>query len=651
MFSGILLFPVFLFIFLLVFSELKPKSLLFSGALGYIVTLISSTYLLLKSCFFNCSGKFIHTYQFFNWATVGNVDLGLNIWLDYTSVIMSFTVLFIAFMVNMFSIYYMSNDPFIVRFFSYLSLFTFCMLLLVTASDLIQFFIGWELVGICSYLLINFWYTRKQANLSAAKAVLVNRVGDFFFLYAMSLVFIKFGTMNLYDLSWIFLTNSYEFINMSKICFFFFIAIMSKSAQIGLHMWLPDAMEGPTPVSALIHAATMVTAGIYLLLRLSTLFLISENILKFVVIVGSTTALFGATTGAAQTDIKKIIAFSTCSQLGYMVTACGLGQFNLAFFHLVTHAFFKSLLFLSAGVIIHTMGGEQDIRKIGGLKNILPITLSSITIASLALSGIPYLSGYYSKELIIAAALIDYSWSGLIGGFILIISAIFTSVYSAKLIYYVFISKNKDSSLSILGYHKENSENIKYFQIIPLFTLSVFSIFVGYIFKDMLAGIGSNTTLNIFNDFSINNSKILWIEYLPFYIKIILNMSSFSGFLFYYIVYKNIFNINYYFKKNKYSKIVNSFFYNRWYLDALISYFISNLSIFAWEDLNIEIVQIKIIDFLTVRVISGFSENLTSVYSEISINTPYDYIKSTIISISIVLVIIITSVDVYELSF
>lgn len=503
----------------------------------------------------------------------------------------------------------------------------------------------------CSYLLINFWYTRKQANISAAKAVLVNRVGDFFFLYAMSLVFIKFGTLNLYELSWMFLTNSYDFLDLSKICLFFFIAIMSKSAQIGLHMWLPDAMEGPTPVSALIHAATMVTAGIYLLLRLSTLFLVSEDVMKFVVIVGSTTALFGATTGSAQTDIKKIIAFSTCSQLGYMVTACGLGQFNLAFFHLITHAFFKSLLFLSAGVIIHTMGGEQDIRKVGGLKNVLPITLTAITIASLALSGIPYLSGYYSKELIIASALIDFSWTGFLSGIVLILSAVFTSGYSAKLIYYVFISKNKDEILNMSKYHKENSESNKYYQIIPLYILSVMSIFAGYFFKDMVAGVGSNSTLSVFNDFSLNNSKVLWVEYLPFCVKLVLNLSSFSGFIFYYLIHKNILNLNYFFNKNKYAVTINSFFYNRWYVDTLISYLVTNLTVFAWEDINVEILQIQLFDLMTVRVMTNFSESMGSVYSETAVNTPYQYVKLTIMSTAISVFVVTAAVDVYEFTY
>lgn len=651
MYSGILLFPICYFIFLLVFSELKPKSLLFSGVVGYFLTLLSSFYLILNSCVLSFSGKYIYSYQFFNWSSIGNVDLGFNIWLDYVSVIMSFTVIFIAFMVNIFSIYYMANDPFIIRFFSYLSLFTFCMLLLVTASDLLQFFIGWELVGMCSYLLINFWYTRKQANIAAAKAVLVNRVGDFFLLYAISLLFLKFGTLNIYDLSWVFITSSYDYVCFNKICLFIFIAVMSKSAQIGLHMWLPDAMEGPTPVSALIHAATMVTAGIYLLLKLSTLFLISGLILKIIIIIGSTTALFGASTGAAQTDIKKIIAFSTCSQLGYMVTSCGLGQFNIAFFHLITHAFFKSLLFLSAGTIIHTFNGEQDIRKIGSLKSVLPITYSAIVIASLALSGIPYLSGYYSKELIISYALISENWIGFLSGIVLIVSAIFTSGYSAKLIYYIFISKNKDSESNILNYHQEDSENIKIFQIAPLYLLSIMSIFVGYLFKDMVAGIGSNVTLNIFDEFNTLNSKILWVEFLPFYLKFILNLTSFSGFIFYFLIHKDILNINAFLEKNDKVQTINSFFYNRWYLDSTISYFINYILLFSIEDININVLQTKFMDLFTVKIINNLTDSTSSVYGELGVNTPYQYVKLTVFSTVSCLFITNLYVDYIELNY
>jgi len=649
MFSGIVFFPLFLFIFIVLYSELKPKNLLKFGILGYSICIISSSYLLLNTCLFNYSGKFILIYQFFNWSTIMGIDLGLCIWFDYVSVIMCFTVILIASMVNLFSVYYMANDPNISRFFSYLGLFTFCMLLLVTAIDLMQFFIAWELVGLCSYLLINFWYTRKQANIASTKAVLVNRVGDFSFLFGMSILFINIGSLNIYDLSWIALTNMFENLDYNIISFLMFIAVMSKSAQIGLHMWLPDAMEGPTPVSALIHAATMVTAGIFLMIRLSSLFIVSEKTLAFVSLVGSITALFGSTTGTAQTDIKKIIAFSTCSQLGYMVSACGLGYFNFAFFHLVTHAFFKSLLFLSAGVIIHTLRGEQDIRKMGGLLKILPITFIAIVIASWALSGIPYLSGYYSKELIICVALLQNSWLGFFIGLLLIVSAIFTSTYSAKLIYYVFICKPRSNNkLNYILLHKENSEKYVIFQTLPLVVLSIFSIFGGFILKDSISGMGSNTILNVFGEFSIKNSNGLWVEFLPINIKLILTASSLSGYIFYFLVHKNYININYIFNKNKITKSLYSFFYNRWYIDFLISYFINYFILFIWEDVNIYYIQSKIIDLFTVKLLIVITNNISSSFGNVTTATPQQYVKLTVISSILIMFFINVIVDVIE---
>lgn len=634
MFSGILFLPLFYFIFLLLFGELKPKSLLVSGVVTYGFILFLVSYLLLNSCFFNFSGKYIFSYQIYTWSTIGNSDVGLNVWLDYVSVIMCFTVIFIASMVNMFSVYYMANDPFIVRFFAYLSLFTFCMLLLVVSSDLMQFFIGWELVGLCSFLLINFWYTRKEANSAATKAILVNRVGDFFFIFGMAILLTKFGSLSIYDISWMVLTDTYDQtgLGFNKVCLFFFIAVMSKSAQIGLHSWLPDAMEGPTPVSALIHAATMVTAGIYLLLRLSTMFLVSPTISKVIAVVGSSTAIFGATTGSAQNDIKKIIAFSTCSQLGYMVTACGLGQFNYAFFHLVTHAFFKSLLFLSAGSIIHTMGGEQDIRKMGFLRNVLPLTYVALTVASLALSGVPYLSGYYSKELIICSAFVNDTLVGTYSGTLLIIAAIFTSAYSAKLLYFVFFIKNKDTVNSLRFYHKENSETTLVFQTLPLLLLSIMSIFGGYLFKEPIAGIGSNMTLSLFDDFNINNSKILWVEFVSFNLKLVLNVCSFSGFIFYFIIVNyNILNVNFYIEKNGNSlNSVYNFFLNRWYIDNLASYFISYLFMVLYSQNFYLFIQKKIIDSIFVRVIVTSSYEFNRVLSYTTIYTPSQYVKQTV---------------------
>lgn len=407
---------------------------------------------------------------------------------------------------------------------------------------------------------------------------------------------------------------------------------MSKSAQIGLHFWLPDAMEGPTPVSALIHAATMVTAGIYLLLRLSTLFVVSPFVSKIITVIGSTTAIFGATTGAAQNDVKKIIAFSTCSQLGYMVTACGLGNYNLAFFHLVTHAFFKSLLFLSAGTIIHTMSGEQDIRRMGFLRSVLPVTYSALMVASLALAGIPYLSGYYSKELIICSAFVDDTLVGTYSGFLLIIAAIFTSAYSAKLIYFVFFLKNKDSIISLKSYHKENSERLVFCQTMPLVLLSIMSIFGGYLFKEPLAGIGSNVTLSLFDDFNILNSKILWLEFVSFKLKFILNLCSFSGFVFYFFfINYNIFGLNFYIEKNNsfLNKIYN-FFLNRWYLDNIVSYFISYFFIILYSQNSYVFIQKKVVDFIFVRVsiLTSFEYNKAVGYT--TVFTPFQYVRETI---------------------
>lgn len=409
-------------------------------------------------------------------------------------------------------------------------------------------------------------------------------------------------------------------------------------------------MEGPTPVSALIHAATMVTAGIFLMLRLSSLFLINTNFLNFVAIVGALTALFGATTGTAQTDIKKIIAFSTCSQLGYMVAACGLGQFNLAFFHLITHAFFKSLLFLSAGVVIHTLGGEQDIRKMGGLIKVLPITFTAIVIASWALSGIPFLSGYYSKELIISSALLQNTWLGFFVALLLITSAIFTSAYSAKLIYYVFISKPRGTLGISLNLHQEDSENIKYFQTIPLCVLSIFSIFGGFLFKDMLAGPGANTTLSSFSEFSINNSSILWVEFLPISVKILLCFSSISGYVFYALVNKRYIDINLLFNKNIKMQIVYSFFYNRWYIDFIISYFINFFTLFVWEELNVYYMQAKLLDLLTVKLVIGIVSSLNSTFTELATNTPYQYIRLTYVAMLVIFLITNVAVDIIEFS-
>ena len=531
-------------------------------------------------------------------------------------------------MVNLFSVYYMANDPFMARFFSYLSFFTFCMLILVTSSDLVQFFIGWELVGICSYLLINFWYTRKQANISAMKAVLVNRVGDFFLLYGICLVMVKFNVTSFIDLNWklMFLADS----NLNYISFLFFIAVMSKSAQFGLHSWLPDAMEGPTPVSALLHAATMVTAGVFLLLRLSTLFELSLLTSKFIVIVGSFTSFFAATTGLAQTDIKKIIAFSTCSQLGYMVAACGFGQFNLAFFHLVTHAFFKSLLFLCAGIVIHTLSGEQDIRKMGGLKNIIPSTYIAMTVASFSLSGIPYLSGFYSKELIVSYSLISNSSISFFSSILLILSAFLTSLYSAKTLYYVFISSPRLPNKKFIKIHSDGFDI--FCTHLPLFVLSILSIYAGFFFKEALVGYGSNSLLNTLSEFSYYGSDILWVEFIPCFYKILLFISSIFGYVYYYLLFIGFRNFHIMFNNTLFNKNIYSFFYNRWYFDFVISYFFNFFFLSKFDSLFSHIIQNSFIDNLFVfKIAKSVDSSNASLKFETTL-TPQNYLNYTVFS-------------------
>ena len=595
----------------------------------------------------NVSGTYIYVYRLFNWTSLDGIDVGLNLWFDYTSVIMCFTVLLVAGMVNVFSIYYMGSDPYVIRFFSYLGLFTFCMLLLVTASDLIQFFIGWELVGMCSYLLINFWYTRKQANKAAIKAVLVNRIGDFCLMYAIALIYINLGTLSIYEISWIFLTDILDSKFSVKVALLLFVAVMSKSAQFGLHMWLPDAMEGPTPVSALIHAATMVTAGIFLILKLSIVFLVNPEVSRFILVIGAITALFGATTGSAQSDIKKIIAFSTCSQLGYMVVACGLTEYSVAFFHLITHAFFKSLLFLCAGVVIHTVSGEQDIRKMGGLRNILPLTFTSMLIASWALSGIPFLSGYYSKDLIISLSFLQGSWEGLFGGISLVISALFTAAYSAKIIYYVFLAQPRGNLKTQINYLSENSagENF-YFVAIPLFILSIFSIFGGYFLKESIVGLSTDSTLNNFSEFSLRPNLLSRAEFMPIYIKLIIFFVSSFGYLFYILGLSENSRVKLFFSKNKIVNLVYLFFFNRWYVDNIMSNIFSGVYTFIFfRSLELGIQKIIMDKFFIVYVNNNI--NLFSKF-KIESNTlsTRDYLDMTFkgIVILFVVTILVTSV-------
>lgn len=404
---------------------------------------------------------------------------------DPLSITMCVVILSISSLVHLYSIDYMKGDPHNQRFFCYLSLFTFFMLILVTSDNYLLMFIGWEGVGVASYLLINFWFTRIQANKSAMQAILMNRVGDWGLSLALFVLFLICGS---FDYSVVFPSLEVPGTALTILTLLLLLAAMGKSAQLGLHTWLPTAMEGPTPVSALIHAATMVTAGVYLILRSSPLFELAPTSLICVSVIGALTALFAATTGLFQNDLKRIIAYSTCSQLGYMIFVAGLSQYSLSLFHLFNHAYFKALLFLSAGSIIHALHDEQDIRKMGGLLKILPFTYTMILIGSLSLMALPFLTGFYSKDVILEIAYGQFYITGIFTYWIGTLTAVITAYYSIKLILYTFFGTPNGSYESYRTIHESSLMTCTGF---PLFILSMASIFIGFLTKDLFIGLGT----------------------------------------------------------------------------------------------------------------------------------------------------------------
>lgn len=426
-------------------------------------------------------------------SEVLHVDWGFMF--DSLTALMCCVVLFISAFVHLYSTEYMSHDPHLPRFMSYLSLFTFFMLLLVSADNFVQMFVGWEGVGLCSYLLINFWFLRIQANKAGIKAMIMNRIGDFSLLIGIFLIFNFYKSVDYATVSVLtpFFQDFYvTFFNIQcnvlvLIGIFLFIGAVGKSAQLGLHTWLPDAMEGPTPVSALIHAATMVTAGVFLLARSSFIYEYINVVLCFITIIGSLTAFCASTIGLVQNDLKRVIAYSTCSQLGYMVFSCGLSNYSAGIFHLSNHAFFKALLFLSAGSIIHAVNDEQDMRKMGGLKKLLPFTYSMVVIGSLALTGFPFLTGFYSKDLILELAYGKYNYFGYFCYYLGSIGAFLTAFYSTRLLYLTFLSKPMGHR-SVIGFATDKFNNI----LIVLGCLAIPSMFIGFYTKDMIVGLGTD---------------------------------------------------------------------------------------------------------------------------------------------------------------
>ena len=426
-----------------------------------------------------------------NWITSGNFIVDWSIRLDTLTAVMFIVVTTVSACVHLYSIGYMEEDPSKIRFMGYLSLFTFFMLVLVSSNNLLQMFFGWEGVGLASYLLIGFWHHKDSANKAAIKAFVVNRVGDFGYAIGIAGIFYIFGTISFdsifsqvdqfseHQIQFL----SFSFPTLDFLCFLLFIGAMGKSAQLGLHTWLPDAMEGPTPVSALIHAATMVTAGVFLVARMSPLYEFAAFTNLFITFIGAATAIFAASIALTQNDIKRVIAYSTCSQLGYMFFAAGVGAYNASIFHLTTHAFFKALLFLSAGSVIHAMHHEQDMRKMGGLFKKIPFTATMMWIGSLAIIGFPYLSGYYSKESILVNAFYTANGIAYFAYLVGILTALLTAFYSWRLLFLTFHGENRSNNKTY-----DHAHESPLVMTVPLFILAIGSIFSGIFFADYFIG-------------------------------------------------------------------------------------------------------------------------------------------------------------------
>ena len=577
--------------------------------------------------------------QFLPWFQTEMFVASWGFLFDSLTVIMCVVVTFVSSLVHIYSISYMGEDPHLPRFMSYLSVFTFFMLMLVTSDNFIQMFFGWEGVGVASYLLINFWFTRLQANKSAIKAMLVNRVGDFGLALGIMTIFYTFKSV---DFETVFACAS-EFANHSIIFFhlevhtltcislLLFIGAIGKSAQLGLHTWLPDAMEGPTPVSALIHAATMVTAGVFLLARCSPLIEYSPKALVVITLVGASTAFFAATTGVVQNDLKRVIAYSTCSQLGYMMFACGISQYAVGVFHLMNHAFFKALLFLSAGSVIHALGDEQDMRKMGGLVRLLPFTYSMMMLGSLALIGFPYLTGFYSKDVILEVAYAKYTLSGNFAYWLGAICALFTSYYSFRLIYLTFLT-----SPQMLKSSLKNVHDAPFLMGFSLCCLAVGSIFGGYLAKDMMIGLGTSFWGHAL--FTLpTNTLVVESEYIPQAVKFIPIIFSFLGAFF--AVNLNGFGstFSYYLKTHWVGKQVYIFLNKRWLFDKVYNDFVAFPSLNFGYKISFQLVDKGFLEMFGPTGVIQQSSFLRKFMKALHTGSIYHYAFMMFVSLTVIL--------------
>ena len=572
------------------------------------------------------------------WINSGSLNVNWSIKIDALSSVMLVVVTLVSALVHIYSIGYMSHDPHKPRFMAFLSLFTFAMLTLVTSDNFLQLFFGWEGVGLCSYFLIGFWFKRETANAAAIKAFVVNRVGDFGFALGIFLIFYLFGTVNysevfasipqIIDKELFFLGIQIKAIDL--ICILLFIGAMGKSAQIFLHTWLPDAMEGPTPVSALIHAATMVTAGVFLVVRCSPIFEYSPVTLNIITVVGMTTAFFAATVALVQNDIKKIIAYSTCSQLGYMFFAAGVGAYNVAMFHLFTHAFFKALLFLGSGSIIHSFKDEQNINEMGAVYKKLPYTWILMIIGTLALTGFPFLSGFYSKDAIIEFAYLKGNTTGYYAAGVGILTALFTSIYSWRLIFKTFHGSYNNKKIKIEEMHES-----PLVMLVPLVILAIGAVFSGFLFKDLFIGHGDYTSfwgdsIKFLSPLSSEHPPLWFLLLTPTLVMISIPIA-------YYLFVKNKELPNQFAQLNK---PLYNFLVNKWYFDELYNIlFIQSskkIGLFFWKSIDV-----KIIDKFGPDGISSLIKTLSIKASKFQSGFIYQYAFMILIGFSALLTFLI----------
>ena len=509
-------------------------------------------------------------YPVLHWVQSGTLTFDWELRVDTLTAVMLVVITSVSALVHLYSWSYMAEDPDCPRFFAYLSLFTFAMLMLVTANNLVQMFFGWEGVGLASYLLIGFWFRKPSASAAAIKAFVVNRVGDLGFMLGIFGTYLVFGTVSIPEILHMAPSMAgstvgflgYRFDTMTILCILLFIGAMGKSAQLGLHTWLPDAMEGPTPVSALIHAATMVTAGVFMVCRLSPMFATSETASTVVTYVGAATCFFAATIGTTQWDIKRVIAYSTCSQLGYMFVAAGVGAPGAAMFHLFTHAFFKALLFLGAGSVIHAMSEEQDIRKMGGIWKKIPITYAVMWIGSLALAGVPLFAGYYSKDAILEGAMAAHSGVGVYAFTCGALAAFLTAFYSWRLIILTFHGAPRADHHTMEHVHES-----PWVMLVPLLVLSIGAITTGFVFAPYFIGDHAHAFWGtaIFN--SPEKHMMEALHHAPEWVPMVVSALCFSGISLAFLLYMVWPNIP--------ARLAASlpglyrFLLNKWYFDEL----------------------------------------------------------------------------------